>query len=87
MIIGPTILIIRKKVKSLENKLTPLYETQSKLYNEAKNSQTISNSLKEKIVKNNEEILEAVGKADLDGRIKPITIDPNNLKLKEVKIL
>ena len=72
----------RKKVKSLENKLTPLYETQSKLYNEAKNSQTISNSLKEKIVKNNEEILEAVGKADLDGRIKPITIDPNNLKVK-----
>jgi hypothetical protein len=80
---GPEYEIInRKKVKSLENKLTPLYETQSKLYNEAKNSQTISNSLKEKIVKNNEEILEAVGKADLDGRIKPITIDPNNLKIK-----
>ena len=80
---GPEYEIInRQKVKSLENKLTPLYETQSKLFNEAKNSKTISSSLKEKIIKNNNEILETVGTSDLKGRIKPITVDPNTLKIK-----
>lgn len=70
-------------VKTLERKLKPLYSVQKSLYREASNYDvdTIPESLKKRIDKNNIDIVELV-KDGIGGRIKPIIINVDTLDVK-----
>ena len=69
-------------VKTLENKLRPLYATQKRLLVKASkfDLEDIPEILKEKINKNNIEITELV-KDGIGGRIKPITVNVDTLEI------
>ena len=77
--------INRKALKAIETDLKPFYETQLKLYNQAKKLDTIPKNLQLAIDANNKDIAEYIAKnvntkPDLKGRILGVQVDPYNLK-------
>lgn len=74
----------REGYKDIEIKLSNLYNEQNKLYKQAKKFDKIPKTLSKEIFLNNDQILQTIGESPFKNRLKPITINPVTLEVKEV---
>ena len=77
----------REGYKSIEGKLSDLYDEQNKLYKQAKKLDKVPESLSKKIFLNNDEILQTIGESPFKDRLKPITINPVTLEVKRGSVI
>lgn len=77
----------REGYKSMEAKLSDLYDEQNKLYKQAKKLDKVPEPLSKKIFLNNDEILQTIGESPFKDKLKPITINPITLEVKRGSVI